>query len=54
MPAPIATPPTTSESQCAPTCRREYATAAASGATMIPALPDSSATPVAKPAALAE
>ena len=34
-PAPIATPPTTSESQWAPTCMREYATAAASGATMI-------------------
>ena len=36
-PAPIATPPTTSESQWAPTCMREYATAAASGAITAPA-----------------
>ena len=48
------TPPITSESQCAPTCIREYATAAANGATTSPATPDSRATPVANPAALAE
>ena len=53
-PAPSVSPPTTSDSQCAPTCRREYPTPSATGAIIAPILGRSSATPAAKAAALAE
>ena len=51
IPAPSAAPATTSELQCTPTCTREYATLAASGASARPSLGLSSPTAVANAAA---
>ena len=53
-PLPTAAPTTTSDVQCTPTCTREYATAAASGATTRPSRGASMLTAVANAAAEAE
>ncbi len=51
IPVPISIPAATSEGQWTPVCTREYATAAAIGATASPAAGDSIATAVANAAA---